>query len=203
VSTNDDRPPSGLGPPDEHQRGVLGRALPLLEPPGRLESRVLDTLTRRGLLSAPAPAARRAPRWRVARALVAAAAVFAAGALAGRASRPAADATATTTPRFVLLLYDGDRATSDADEAARVEEHRSWARALAARGRSVTGEKLAPSLGQLGPAGAPEVALADSSALGGFFIISATDANDAIAVARTSPLLRHGGRVVVRPVDPT
>jgi hypothetical protein len=133
--------------------------------------------------------------------LVAAAVVFVAGAIAGRMSRT----TQTGTPaaaRFVLLLYDGDGAAAGSDESARVDEHRRWARALAEGGRSVSGEKLGPSARQLGPPGTTSP-LPDSVALGGFFIISAENTDDAVAVARTSPLLRHGGRIVVRPIDPT
>jgi hypothetical protein len=199
MSTNDDRVRRDLDPPDERPGG-LAASLPTVVPPPHLESRVADTLTGRGLLAPPARRAGR-PLWRVARALVAAAIVFVAGAVAGRMSVTPQTATPAAA-RFVLLLYDGDGAGGGADEATRIDEHRRWARELAERGRSVSGEKLGPSARQLGPSGVTP-ALRDSVALGGFFIISAKNTDDAVAVARTSPLLRHGGRIVVRPIDPT
>lgn len=199
MSTNDDRARRDPDPSEERPGG-LASSLPPAVPPPQLEARVADTLTRRGLLAPPARRAGR-PLWRVARALAAAAIVFVAGAVAGRMSRTPQPATPTAA-RFVLLLYDGDDAGGAAAEAARIDEHRRWARALAEGGRSVSGEKLGPAARELGPAGLTP-ALRDSVALGGFFIISADNTDDAVAVARTSPLLRHGGRIVVRPIDPT
>jgi hypothetical protein len=34
----------------------------------------------------------------------------------------------------------------------------------------------------------------------GFFVISASDFQDALSVARSCPHLRHGGRILVRPI---
>jgi hypothetical protein len=202
VFTDDPRARPDPDPPDDRP-GALADALPPLTPPPRLEARVVGTLARQGLLLAPALSAPRRPVWRVARVLVAAAIVFLVGAITGR-MWPSPQTPPPSTPRFVLLLYDGAIAPGHAHEAARVEEYRRWVRALAESGRSVSGEKLGPSAQQLDPglAGAPTPS-ADGSALRGFFIISAASPDDAVAVARTSPHLRHGGRIVVRPIDPT
>jgi hypothetical protein len=203
VSPTDDHSRSAPDPAADERPGALADAVSPLLPPGRLEARVVKTLARRGLLSAPPLSASRGPVWRVARVLVAAAIVFVAGAIAGRTWR-SPQMPPPSAPRFVLLLYDGASAAGGAHESARVEEYRRWARALAESGRSVSGEKLGDAGRQLDPglAGALSPS-ADGSALRGFFIISAASTDDAVAVARTSPHLRHGGRIVVRPIDPT
>lgn len=84
-----------------------------------------------------------------------------------------------------------------------------WAGALAREGSLVAGEKL-DETGMLleipGGAGTMLPGGDDGSPLGrlgGYFVISAGDRAEALAIAGTNPHLRHGGRIVVRPIVPT
>lgn len=143
---------------------------------------------------------RRGSAWRrpVAAILAAAAglALFAAGLALGRRfppSRPPGPA------RFVLLLY-GNPAVTEADRSARVTEDRRWASALP-EGRLVGGEKLGLGGRWLGvPRG---VVSGETDQLRGWFVIDATDLAHAADLARTCPHLRRGGRILVRPIDPS
>ena len=177
--------------------GWLGRRLTNPELPPALEDRVVRSLSERGVLQRP-------PRlWsRHAAMAVAAAARFALGIAVGtrvEARRTAAPAAAPNAPRFALLLYGGPR-----DAPGVVDEYRRWARAVAAESRDVSGEKLGDAgvtVSTATPANAADSAA--GRALAGFFIISASSQEDAVSVARGSPHVRHGGTIVVRPIDPT
>ena len=43
----------------------------------------------------------------------------------------------------------------------------------------------------------------DAVAPRGYFVIRARDLDEAIAIAKDCPQLRHGGCVVLRPIDPS
>jgi hypothetical protein len=182
--------------------GSLEPKLPRHQPPAELEQRVLATLTQRGLLAPRGRSSRLGPRMRVAAAIAAGVALFAAGTLAQRLSSERS-VTTDQSPRFALLLYGGSEEGGEAAELARVNEYRNWARRIAERGRYIAGEKLdtlaldvTPSVATGGPTRSPD-------ALAGFFIIGAANAAEAEAFARSCPHLRHGGRIVVRPIVPT
>jgi hypothetical protein len=119
----------------------------------------------------------------------------------GRAGTIAADAS----PRFVLFLLRGQESDRPEEEGARVAEYRAWARGLAASGRSVSGEKLDDREERLGAPGAlvAAAAAAPEEEIRGYFVISAVSLDDALAVARGCPHLKHGGRIVVRPIAAT
>jgi hypothetical protein len=122
-------------------------------------------------------------------------ALFALGATAGALGRGIANErppAIRTAPHFALLLYDEA-------PAAGVEEMRQWAVALRERGHYVTGEKLAPS-GMI--VGARET-LPASHSLTGFFVVSAATVEEAESIARSSPHVRRGGRIVVQPIERT
>jgi hypothetical protein len=189
------------------------RTQPLDDPPGQLASKVLrptlpptlearvsDALADVGLLR---PRRSRTDRWiRVLTAAAACVGFF----LAGRwTSRPVeathgTSITSGSTPRWVLLLYGKQNGASTAND---VEEHRAWARALAAGGHDITGEKLSPTELTLAPGGAASHGGGNAPALEGFFVISARDESEALEIARSSPHYRHGGQVVIRHIDPT
>ncbi len=168
-----------------------------VEPPANLEDRVVDTLRARGLLHDPAGAPRRrlAPRWAWAVAIAAGLLLFVAGFALGR--RPSGSPAAGLS-QYTLLLYEGPQFNAaGTSEPALVQEYSAWAGELAGRGRLVAGEKLGAQAWMLGDA-APETAGPT-----GFFVIAARDQNEALAIARTCPHLRHGGIVSVRPIEPT
>ena len=159
-----------------------------LAPPPDLEHRTVVALREAGLVRA------RDPRRR---ALQAAAAVllFVSGVAIGRTTASTFPADDHSGPRFLLLLHGGPSATSDREEAALVDEYRGWAVGLRQSGRFVSGERLTDVA-----AIAPTASLPDVEDLRGFFIISATGLDEALAMARTCPHARRGGHVVVRPI---
>jgi hypothetical protein len=160
-----------------------------------LESRVLKQLRSERLVRRRA---RLGPT--LARAAVLAA-VFAAGIVLG--DRRPAPTDRTEGGRYVLLLIEGPSyrtpATPEA-ERKRVAEYAAWARGLAERGRFVEGEKLGHLLHRLGE---PAETAEGGEAVAGFFVIGAESREEAIRIARTTPHLRYGGSVEVRPIETT
>lgn len=167
-------------------------------PPG-LEGRVLGALRRRGEIRARPWSGW--PGWTAA---------FAAGlllAVAGiwffRPSSPPAD----PRPAFVLLLEEdaGFQRGTPAEEARRVVEYGAWAGELARAGHLVSGEKLAASGILLTADGSRPVPPPGpgTGAVGGYFILRASDLNEAKRLAATCPHLRYGGKIVVRQIETT
>ena len=183
-------------------RGPLADKLSRPEPPPDLEERVVKALAERGLL---ADSTRRQwpALWRRTIAVAAGIALFVGGALIGRL-RDSSTATQpdTATPRYALLLYGG-RTESPAEERERVREYASWARGLASRGRYVGGEKLSDSSRELTAAATIDRPATDAQSLAGFFIVSAATPAEADSIARSCPHIRHGGKIVVRAIEPT
>jgi hypothetical protein len=175
-----------------------------ITPPADLEDRTVAVLHQQGLLHLT-PRERRggspglrqripgaAGAWRR---IAAAMLIFAAGAWVGAAWDTPAGSPEPGTPRFLLLL-EGASTVSAADESRVFEEYRAWAGQLRRSGRFVSGERL----------GAASVAVpagnADSfSQIHGYFVVSANDLRDAVAVAESSPHVARGGLVRVRPID--
>ena len=168
-----------------------------LSPRPEVEERIVAALRARGLIRTSWTRSRFAAR------LVAAAAglaLVAVGFAAGRGSAGRAE-DAPAEPRFALFLLRGSELLPEnpQEEAGRVEEYRSWARGLAGAGRFVSGEKLEDRGEQIGaPAGAP--ASPPEEEVRGYFVISAGNFDEALAIARQCPHLRHGGRILVRPI---
>jgi hypothetical protein len=175
---------------DEQARfAALPRAV---EPPPALEDRVVRELHARGALRPRGP--RRA--WiQIAAALLLVASGFAIGRVT------AADVGGPPTPagsRFLLLLY-GAQSLTPAEEAARVAEYGAWARTEAAEGRLISGDKLGDQAAVVGDArGLGSVSLREPS---GFFLIRAATLDEAVATASRCPHVRHGGTVLVRPIE--
>ena len=169
--------------------------LPREAPPAReVRDRIVRELEARGQLTSRAVRRRRAARFLVAAA--AGLALFAAGWALGARTLPRRAGPDDGRPRFILFLY-GETAADPRTEADRVAEYRDWARALAQTGSLVSGEKLADRSDFLGKGATP------APAPGGFFIVSARDESDAVAIARSHPHLKHGGSILVRPIEPT
>lgn len=184
------------GAPDKKLLAGLARER---DPGPEVEERIVSALRGRGLIRTPGMRSR---SWSRPAAAAAALALFAAGLgvgrnLASRAVAPPAE------PRFALFLLRGaERVPQQAnEEAARVAEYRAWARGLAGTGRFVSGEKLEDEAERLGgpEAGAPNPA----EEIRGFFVISARNLGEALAIARKCPHLRHGGRILLRPIART
>ncbi|MEZ4415503.1 MAG: hypothetical protein R3E10_07085 [Gemmatimonadota bacterium] len=187
----------GMG--DISQRPDLARLRESPPPPAALEDRVVASLKARGWLG-PRRGGRRA--WLAqAGALAAATAGFLLGrAIPGRS----APAPATTGPRWMLLLYedDGYQAPAPGAESERVQEYVHWARTLTDDLRAVEGSELGPERVVVAPAlaEAPSQSGPAAERLSGYFVISAASMDDARGVAETCPHVRHGGRIVIRPL---
>jgi hypothetical protein len=159
-------------------------------PPPELEDRTVATLISAQLIER-APASR-SRAWQAAAAI----AIFAAGLAVGRVAAPGRPA-APADSRYLLLLEGGPPAASAAEETATVAAYRAWAMKLREEGRAISGERLADvSI-------AVPTSTSSTSDLRGFFLISASNLEEAAAIARSCPHAQRGGRVVVRPIAPT
>jgi hypothetical protein len=181
---------------DQSERIPLDSLAKVIAPPPELENRVVGALSGRGLL--------RSRRPRGVLLSVAAAAVivgFIAGIAIGR--REPSTPPATAANRFVLFLepLPEEIAGDSSHEPARVAEYRAWAKRVRESGRAISGEKLRDGTRVVNPRVWAGVVSGD--AVGGYFVISARDFEDALSVARDCPHARHGGTIVVRAIDPT
>jgi hypothetical protein len=114
--------------------------------------------------------------------------------------------------QYMLLMYtraaqhEEERALPEADYRAIVAEYRDWAMAREGEGRLVSAEKLSDQTRVMTTA-ADGVAIAESAdsdrILGGYFLITARDLDDALELAKTHPHLKYGGEVEVRPIEST
>ena len=187
--------------PDEEDDGGLGGLRAEEAPPAAMEDRLVSQLRRDGLLG-------RDTRRRVRLPLLAAAALvcLAAGWALGRRTPPT-PVVVDDRGQYLLLLYeDPGFETAPSVEAARVEEYSRWAGALAASGRLAGAEKLSnDAITFFGGAEKPGEASSSTPGgfLAGFFLVRAGSDDEARQIARECPHLRHGGRVVVRPIEPT
>ena len=129
---------------------------------------------------------------------------YGAGRLRARAPAIAATSASTDpTPRFLLLLYDSNapaEAPSAEQKARIVAEYSAWARGLASGGRLVTAEELSDNPQEWFGG---SVRTVDGARIGGFFLIRARDLSEARRIAERCPHLRHGGRIELRPIQPT
>lgn len=133
--------------------------------------------------------------------LAAAVILLVAGAWLGRQLAPEpADATGK---KFALLLIEDSTYHGEADVGidSIVSEYSAWAGTLRKSGQLVLGEALSANQLTLGPVTAETSR--EANQITGFFIITATDQDAAIALAKTCPHLRYGGGIVVRPIFET
>jgi hypothetical protein len=155
-----------------------------------VEERVVARLRDKGLLRVDTSPWR---RWAAAAAVL----IFAAGVGAGRLSvRPTA--LENHESRFLLLLSGGPEGLPVEEEARVVAEYGAWALTLRQQGRSVSGERLGEARTAV-----PDGVAPNAEDVRGFFIISAGSFDEATDVARSCPHARRGGRVTVRPIEPT
>ena len=172
--------------PLDEQLRALARPV---DPPSSLEDRVVEALRAQGLL-------RRRPKDR--RSWLMASAAGLAGAALGWLGRgswssvPAAD----ERPEYLLLLSPYLERPDEATETGLVREHRAWARGLREAGHLVYAERLGDETVVVG---APDARLSPS----GFFLVRARSLDEALAIARSCPHVRHGGTITVRDVAPT
>ena len=111
-------------------------------------------------------------------------------------------------PDFILLLHDsgaeGTPAAAD-DYAAMIQEYMAWTDKIRNSGHHKQGEKLTDDAGKVlrgaGPVTVTDGPFAESKEIvGGFYIISAKDYDEACKVAQGSPHLKFSGSIEVRQI---
>ena len=160
-----------------------------MEPPAELRGRVLRTLLERGLI---APSRRRPPVTRILVYAAVAALLIAGGAWLGRTWPTVLD----SRPRFVLFLYEDEQFKPRVGHDQLVAEYTAWADSLRDERKLLMAEELAPQETTL-PLATAGVSTSFGK-LAGFFIVRAASIEEATAIARQCPHLKHGGRVVLR-----
>ena len=168
-------------------------------PPPQLKERVMDTLKDRGLLRGGS----RAPLLaRIAAGVV----LFLGGLAAGRATAPGpVTPTVQFQQQWLLTLYEDSTFTPRSPIAELVAEYGRWADSVRGQGRLVIGEKLASGRGTVVSEefeDHPET-MGEMGSAEGLFIIAAASEEEALAIARSMPHLRHNGRIVVRRIERT
>jgi hypothetical protein len=114
----------------------------------------------------------------------------------GRAMAPRAP---NLSGAYLLLIESTDAPAMTPDEAAaRVREYGAWARELREKHVLVSAEKLDEGGSVVLTSGTTAPLAAADDRIGGFFILRAVDMKNALSIARASPHVRLGGRIVVR-----
>ena len=186
-------PDDELSPSEQEQ---LKKLAVDTEPPATLENRVLHAMRSRGMI-------RKTSYLRIAAAIAAAITLFVAGMITDR-YWPAPAVPRDPRPQFVLMLYE-DSAYETAPPAelpGRIAEYGNWARSLGSQ-NYVTGQKLVESESTISRAGivGPTPPAPKDGSVAGYFIIRATDAQEAARVAATCPHVKYGGQISVREVE--
>jgi hypothetical protein len=169
-----------------------------VQPSDELQRRTIAALRTRGLLRHTAGPSRLIP-WALA--AVVALAAFLGGYRSGQGAR-ARPVQAT----HALMLYGASTGDDSLLGASRAAEYGRWARQARAAGRVVGGEALYDDATLLSLSGDSLVRADVERApdqLVGYFLVTAASLDAALALAADCPHLRYGGRIVVRPIEPT
>lgn len=106
----------------------------------------------------------------------------------------------TTIPgdmnKYMLLLYENEQ-FQPKEISLMVEEYTNWATELAQQGKLDHAEKLADNGSWLGNTSAKN----KQSSVTGYFVLLASDLEEATALAKTHPHIDYGGGVELRPID--
>jgi hypothetical protein len=182
---------------DARLADALSRMHAEVEPPPRVEDRLVAQLAARGDIVEP----RSLRPWLVA-AGIAAALLLAV--LFLRSPEPGVPAPSEGQPEFMLLIAEDTRYTPPVDSAearARVSEYTEWAGRLAGDGHLVSAGELAYSGTDVRTEGrSPSVIDTRAGAVSGYFVVRAASRTEAENLAADSPHLKYGGTVVVRPI---
>ena len=193
-----------------------------LPPPAGLEGQIVDRLVaKRLLIHNPS---RKSVLWPTRVALVAATIVVAfvagrmtspgfdrgasgeaveTGQASGQATGQASGQPTAAGSRYALLLYSAPESAPGDDGIGldRRSEYIAWAQQTANGGRFVDGEELGRREVTVGVK--PEAATprpVPPSVLSGFFVVEATDFDEAVALAQNHPHVRHDGVIRVRAI---
>jgi hypothetical protein len=189
--------------PDERLRRELARLPRELAPPQGLEARVVAALRERGWLVLAGEAHPRPSFWRLGGAVAAGLALLLAGFWLGRQGGHRGHPPAV--PSYLLMLREGTDFNRERwPEARLIGEMNAWARGQLGVRHFVVGEKLDRGGWVVKPswvAGTFPMDMKDAP--DGFFVIVASSDQEALGLARSCPILRHGGRIEVRRIHPT
>ncbi len=108
----------------------------------------------------------------------------------------------------MLLLYQDSTFHLGMSEKDAIAEYSAWAHSVHAKGNPIDGTPLDSASWELHGSGRDiqvmdRAVASDAGMMSGFFILGASSEAEAVAIAKTCPHLRHGGRITVRPVIPT
>ena len=177
------------------------KALPReASPPEWMQSRIVQRLKQERLIKSDSVL----NRYKTAIAIAASLFLICTGYLAGQ--RIGRHVSAPAHPLFVLLLLE-DKNTFTAGPG-HVSEYGHWIGDIRKSGRVATGEKLQDD-GRLMHLEAGQLRIRDIStrepqlALGGYFVIEATDYQEALRIASQCPHLKYGGWIELRQIDKT
>lgn len=151
-------------------------------PPASLRDRVLRSSH---------PPVQRRTRWGVALAM---AAMLTLAFLGGRATRAAGDGAG---PQYLLLLYEGAEYRDDRPTQETVAEYGRWADSLRQERLLTSAHKLDDQRVSLLRRQQVAVEPSAPSDPTGMFVVRAGSFDAAAAIARTSPHLKYGGRIVL------
>ena len=111
---------------------------------------------------------------------------------------------------YLLLLHNPlnrPRPSSPDAFLAVTKEYMAWTDKIRAEGRHKAGDKLTDDPGKVIRAEGGRTSVTDGpyaeskEVVGGYYIISAGDYEEAVRVAQTCPHLKFGGRIEVRQID--
>lgn len=158
-------------------------------PPPHLKGQVMAELRQRGLLRG------RRTAYRLMR-IAAAFLIFFAGVLSARLMSDGVP----QGRQWLLLLYEDSTFAPQSPINDLVAEYSRWAHDLREEGKLAYAEKLGSGSEVMGGVSTEQHSLGE---LSGFFVLVAPDEQTARSIALSSPHLRHGGRVVLRPIEGT
>jgi hypothetical protein len=178
----------------EDERAELD-ALSRRHVPAELEGRVIERLRASGLLARrQAPTSSR--RWLLAAGLALLVVGFALGRWQARRS-----SNGQPMPSYILLLHQDESYRWGPGRLALMAEEDRWARGLQKKAELIEGEALTDDGHLVIPTRTVE-RLAPGDHISGFFLLSVTSDERALAIARSSPHLTRGGRVELRRIWP-
>jgi hypothetical protein len=178
----------------QHERAELDSLRRRSLPP-ELEGRVIERLRASGLLARrQAPASSR--RWLLAASLALLVVGFELGRWQAQRS-----SNGPPTPTYILLLHQDASFRWGPGRIALMAEEDRWARGLQKKAELIEGEALIDDGHLVTPTRTVE-RLAPGDHVSGFFLLSVTSDERALAIARSSPHLTRGGRVELRRIWP-
>lgn len=167
--------------------------------PPELEGRVIERLRASGLLARrQAPASSR--RWLLPASLAASLALLVVGFELGR-WQARRSSNGPPTPTYILLLHQDASFRWGPGRIALMAEEDRWARGLQKKAELIEGEALTDD-GHLVTPTRTVGRLVPGDHVSGFFLLSVTSDERALAIARSSPHLTRGGRVELRRIWP-